>query len=69
MEKAKEKAYQLGFYEGIMNVGEYKGMKVRDAKPLVKKLLIDKGMAVEYFEPENQVIGRQKDICVVAKVD
>lgn len=38
--KAKERVYLLGFYEGVMLVGDYKGLKVQDAKPLVKKDMI-----------------------------
>lgn len=43
--QAKEKVYLKGFYEGVMLVGVAKDMKVQDAKPLVKKYLIDNNLA------------------------
>lgn len=52
-----------------MIIGEYKGMKVQDAKPLVRKDLINKGEALPYFEPENPVISRNGDECVVSLCD
>ena len=35
--EAKDKVYLKGFYEGVMLVGVGAGMKVQDAKALVKK--------------------------------
>ena len=40
LQKAKEEVYKQGFYEGVMLVGDYKGMKVQEAKPLVRKDMI-----------------------------
>lgn len=40
--KAKEKVYLKGFYEGVMLIGKCKGMKVQDAKPIVRKELLEK---------------------------
>lgn len=67
--KAKEEVYKIGFYEGKMLIGKYKGMKVCDAKPLVRKDMIDSGEALPYFEPENTVISRNGDECVVSYCD
>lgn len=39
-------------------VGKYQGMKVIDAKALVKELLISTKEALVYYEPENKVISR-----------
>jgi leucyl-tRNA synthetase len=64
--KAKDEVYMKGFYEGVMLVGECKGMKVCDAKPIVRQSLIDAGHAFAYFEPEREVISRTGDECVVA---
>lgn len=44
-------------------------MKVQDAKPLVKKQMIDDNEAAVYYEPENLVVSRSDDECVVAYVD
>jgi leucyl-tRNA synthetase len=69
LEEAKEKVYQKGFYEGKMIVGEHKGKLVRDAKPLIKEMLIATGQAVVYAEPASDVISRSGDECVVALTD
>lgn len=66
---AKDEVYTKGFYEGILLVGEYKGMKVCDAKPLVRQYLIDNGLAIPYFEPESMVTSRSGDECIVALTD
>jgi leucyl-tRNA synthetase len=41
IKKAKDEVYLLGFYEGTMLIGDHKGLKVKDAKPLVKKFMIE----------------------------
>ncbi|CAD8104543.1 unnamed protein product [Paramecium primaurelia] len=69
LQKAKEEVYKAGFYEGKMIIGKYKGMKVCDAKPLVRKDMIESGEALPYFEPENTVISRNGDECVVSYCD
>lgn len=61
LKKAKEEVYLKGFYEGIMLVGECIGMKVCDAKPVIRKTLMDKGEALVYFEPESLVMSRTGD--------
>jgi leucyl-tRNA synthetase len=63
--KAKEIVYKEGFYSGTLLVGEYKGKPVQEAKPLIRKMLIEQGLAFPYCEPENQVISRSGDECVV----
>jgi leucyl-tRNA synthetase len=67
--EAKDKVYQLGFTDGVMLVGEHKGLKIQDAKPLIKKALVDAGEAVIYYEPESKVVSRTKEICIVAYTD
>jgi len=69
LKKAKDEVYLKGFYEGIMLVGECKGMKVCDAKPVIRQQLIDRGDALSYYEPESQVMSRSGDECVVALTD
>lgn len=66
---AKEMVYNKGFYEGVMLVGECKGMNVEKAKPIVKAKMIEDGQAVKYFEPEKRVVSRSGDECVVALCD
>lgn len=50
-------------------VGEHKGIKVKEAKPIVKDMLIKQGLAVLYSEPAGKVVSRSGDTCVVALKD
>ncbi|KAI4380440.1 hypothetical protein MLD38_006631 [Melastoma candidum] len=67
--EAKQKTYLKGFTEGTLLVGEYAGMKVQEAKPLIRNMLIETGEAIMYSEPEKRVISRSGDECVVALTD
>ncbi|KAI4901262.1 hypothetical protein NFI96_033672, partial [Prochilodus magdalenae] len=67
--EAKEKVYLKGFYEGIMLVDGFKGKKVQDVKKPIQKMMVDKGEALIYMEPEKQVMSRSADECVVALCD
>ena len=69
LKAAKDEVYLKGFYEGIMLVGECKGRKVCDAKPVIRAQLIERGDAISYFEPESLVMSRSGDECVVALTD
>ncbi|XP_052202149.1 leucine--tRNA ligase, cytoplasmic [Diospyros lotus] len=69
LEEAKKKIYKGGFYEGTMLVGEYAGMRVQEAKNLIRSRLLELGEAVMYSEPEKKVISRSGDECVVALTD
>lgn len=69
LDQAKDLVYTKGFYDGVMLVGEHKGMKVKDAKPLIKDALINQGLAVNYSEPAGKVVSRSGDECVVALKD
>ena len=52
-----------------MIVGPCTGEKVEDAKLTTKKLLVDAGQAIVYYEPESEVMSRTGDSCIVATVD
>ncbi|XP_010251893.1 PREDICTED: leucine--tRNA ligase, cytoplasmic-like [Nelumbo nucifera] len=67
--EAKRLTYLRGFTEGTMLVGEYVGMKVQEAKPLIRNRLVQIGQAVMYSEPEKKVMSRSGDECVVALTD
>mmetsp|Transcript_15672 Transcript_15672/g.21502 ORF Transcript_15672/g.21502 Transcript_15672/m.21502 type:complete len:914 (+) Transcript_15672:2-2743(+) len=69
LKAAKDEVYSKGYYGGVMIVGECAGMKVCDAKPIIRKILMDRGDAVSYFEPESTVTSRSGDECVVALTD
>ncbi|KAK7544018.1 uncharacterized protein J3D65DRAFT_608230 [Phyllosticta citribraziliensis] len=67
--EAKDLAYKEGFYQGTMVIGEHSGKSVQEAKPLVRKQLIDAGLAFPYGEPDGQVVSRSGDECVAAYLD
>ena len=62
-------SYIIRMYLQVMIVGDFKGTKVQDAKKLIQKQMLDKGEAVIYHEPENTIITRSNDTCVVALCD
>lgn len=57
---------QKGFHEGKMIIGKYKGEKVTDAKPLVKNDLINEKLAVQYYEPNGNVVSRSEITVLLA---
>lgn len=67
--KIKKSVYNKGFYSGVMTIGSQKGQKVEDAKEVVKKELIDAGLAVRYWEPEEEIVSRSGDVCIIAFID
>ncbi|OAF70572.1 hypothetical protein A3Q56_01619 [Intoshia linei] len=66
---AKEKCYLKGFEEGVMLLGDFKGKLVKEIKRKMFDMLIAKDLAHIYYEPENMVVSRNGDICVVALCD
>ena len=69
LEEAKEIAYKEGFYGGTMLVGEFKGLKVEEAKDRVREALLDAKLAFKYAEPDGFVLSRSGDDCVIALMD
>lgn len=69
LDEAKALAYKEGFYHGVMLNGPFKGEKVTIAKEKMKKLMVENGSAITYYEPEKVVISRSGDECVVMLVD
>ena len=57
---ATEKAYQAGFYEGVMleNAQQFAGMKVADAKERIKAWLVERDEAVLAHWPSGPVVCR-----------
>ncbi|CAH8449805.1 unnamed protein product [Heterobilharzia americana] len=66
LQEAKEKVYRVGFYDGVMLVDKYKGMKVNAVKKLIQDELVKTNQAIIYYEPENLVVTRSGDEAVVA---
>lgn len=64
--EAKDLAYKEGYYKGTMLIGEFKGQRVEDVKDKVRDALIKSGDAIQYAEPNGQVVSRSGDECVVA---
>ncbi len=69
LKKIKDAVYLLGFNDGVMTVGSQKGVKVEIAKPLVKQEMISNGDASRYYEPEEEIMSRSGDKCIVASID
>ncbi|GAA5999875.1 hypothetical protein JCM5350_001327 [Sporobolomyces pararoseus] len=67
--EAKELAYKEGFYSGVMVTGDYAGEKVEDCKAKIKEDLVRQNLCLVYSEPENTVMSRSGDECVVALCD
>lgn len=57
---ATEKAYNAGFYEGVMleNAGEFAGMKVSDAKEKIRAWLVERDEAIIGYWPSGPVVCR-----------
>ena len=66
LDEAKDECYKKGFHDGKMVIGKYEGYKVTEAKSLVRKDLITEGSALQYYEPNGQVVSRSGDTCVVS---
>ena len=67
--KIKKSVYNKGFYAGVMTVGSQLGKTAEDAKDAVKAELIASGDACRYWEPEEEIISRSGDKCVIAFID
>ena len=60
LEQAKEEIYRSGYYTGVMleSIPVYGGMRVEEAKELVKRELLRQGRASTLFEPSGKVVCR-----------
>ncbi|KAF6168385.1 hypothetical protein GIB67_018225 [Kingdonia uniflora] len=61
LEEANRLTYLKGFTERTMIVGVYTGMKVQEAKPLIRTKLLELGHGVIYSEPEKRIMSRSGD--------
>lgn len=69
LKEAKHEVYLKGFETGVMLVGEFKGLLVKEAKVKAKAKLIKDGLAIAYAEPEKLIMSRTGDECVVCYTD
>jgi len=71
LEKAKKEIYSKGFHTGIMleNSGKYSGMKVEQAKELIKKNMLEDGVADIFYDLSEEVVCRCGNPVIVKKID
>ena len=50
--------FYVGFYEGVLLVGQHAGKKVLDVKKIIQKEMVQTGDALVYMEPEKTIISR-----------
>jgi hypothetical protein len=48
----------VGFYEGVLLVGQHAGKKVLDVKKIIQKEMVQTVDALIYMEPEKTIISR-----------
>ncbi|MDD3244528.1 MAG: leucine--tRNA ligase [Candidatus ainarchaeum sp.] len=71
LEDAKKEVYKKGFHTGVMleNCGKFAGMKVEDAKNLMKEDLIKENHADIFYDLSEEVICRCGSKVLIKKVD
>lgn len=70
LESLTQEVYKEGFHNGIMlaTCGQYKGMKIIEAKNKIKKNLLKNGKADIMYELTEEVISRSLAKCIVKVV-
>ena len=70
LEEAKRAIYKDGFHTGTMNssAGQFVGMKVEEAKDLIKQMMIESGEAELFYDLSEEVVCRCGRPVVVRKV-
>ncbi|MFQ6106584.1 MAG: leucine--tRNA ligase [Thermoplasmata archaeon] len=60
LDTAKDEIYRTGYYTGVMNedCGEIAGMRVEEAKEIIKERMIETGEADIMYEPSGEVVCR-----------
>ena len=71
LDEAKKAIYKDGFHTGRMNAacGEFAGMKVEEAKELIKQMMIKSGEAELFYDLSEEVLCRCGQPVVIKKVD
>jgi leucyl-tRNA synthetase len=71
LDEAKKAIYKDGFHTGRMNsaCGEFAGMKVEEAKELIKQMMIKGGEAELFYDLSEEVVCRCGRPVVIKKVD
>jgi leucyl-tRNA synthetase len=70
LDEAKKAIYKDGFHTGRMssNAGQFSGMKVEEAKELIKQMMIESGEAELFYDLSEEVICRCGRPVVIRKV-
>ncbi|SOV12398.1 leucine--tRNA ligase, putative [Plasmodium gaboni] len=66
LQKIKEVLYKKQYFEGIMTVDPYKGMKTFNCRKIAKQNIIRNNDGFLYSEPEVMVIDRNNVKCIAA---
>lgn len=69
LEKAHDIVYTKGFYSGKLLSGVHSGKSVIEAKDIIKKELVDSNQAFILNLPDETVISRSDDKCIVKLTD
>jgi len=71
LEEATKEIYKVGFHTGVMEDGcdKYSGMKVEEAKELIKASLLEKNQADIFHDLSEEVICRCGEKVVIKRID
>jgi leucyl-tRNA synthetase len=71
MEEATQEIYKVGFHTGVMreNCGKYSGMKVEEAKEMMKAELLEQGQAEIFHDLSEEVVCRCGNPVIIKKID
>lgn len=69
--EAKKQVYKDGHHKGVMNTncGEYAGMRVEEAKELMRSHMLERGEAVLFYDLSEEVVCRCGKPVIIKKVD
>lgn len=71
LEETTKEIYKVGYHTGVMRdtCGEYAGMKVEEAKELMKAALLEAGRADIFHDLSEEVICRCGERVVISRID
>ena len=63
--KANDIVAKQSYSQGIMAIGKYKGLSVKEAREKTKADMVESNDFMIYYEPDKLVISRTNDECIV----
>lgn len=69
IDEVSKKIFRLERKSGKITRGKYADETIDDAREMLKKDIVSGGDGFMYYEPEEMVVSRSGDVCIVAKVD